>query len=229
MACSATKTCCSPRTATAVVFTIAALGVAALDLWSKKAIFDFLEVESAPTRPSAPDSPPYVKSQRTVSPGDIGERQHPRLEFGHVLVKDLFWLQANYNYGAFSGWFSEHTGALTLLSALAVLALVAITVFHLRSRSHPDLAFVIALGLLLGGTLGNLYDRALLHAVRDWILWFVVIDGEAYRWPNFNVADSAICTGVGLLILLEVLRWRREARAAKAGGAAAAEVTPKAS
>ncbi|MBI4606632.1 MAG: signal peptidase II, partial [Planctomycetes bacterium] len=57
----------------------------------------------------------------------------------------------------------------------------------------------------------------LLAAVRDWIKWFYVsADGREHVWPNFNIADSAICTGVGILILLEVLRAARERREAKA-------------
>ena len=62
--------------------------------------------------------------------------------------------------------------------------------------------------------MGNLHDRAFLKGVRDWIKWYFVSGGREHVWPNFNIADSAICTGVGLLILLELrnhFRARKEA------------------
>jgi signal peptidase II len=172
-----------------IVFAVLAVGIAALDLWTKSAIFRLLEVESV-------GSPPHVTHQveRSVVPG-------------------WFDLQAHYNDGAFRGWFSSHTGWLTTLSAVALVVLLGLFAVQFRGGGRPGVAFSTALALLWAGTLGNLYDRAMLGAVRDWIKWFVVIGGEEHIWPNFNIADSAICTGVGLWILLEVLASLRERRA----------------
>ena len=89
----------------------------------------------------------------------------------------------------------------------------------MKKTPAPERAFALALGLLLGGTIGNLYDRAVLAGVRDWIKWFVVIDGQEHVWPNFNIADAGICVGVALLILREIgigLRERRARRTAEA-------------
>ena len=78
------------------------------------------------------------------------------------------------------------------------------------------------LGLIWGGTCGNLYDRAVHGYVRDFVKWFLEWGGRQHVWPNFNVADSAICVGVGLLVLLFLLEPKPkagggEARAASTG------------
>ena len=69
---------------------------------------------------------------------------------------------------------------------------------------------VLALGLLGGGALGNFYDRYFIGCVRDFLK---VFRGE-WVWPNFNLADSAICIGVGMIFLREIFGWgaaKREA------------------
>jgi len=161
-------------------FALPAVIVIALDLWTKDAIFKFLRVESV-------GDPPRVARQA---------------EF--IIIPGFFDLQANYNYGAFSGLFREHTGILSAVSALAIAVIAGIFIAQFRRGRTPGLVFSLSLGLLLGGTTGNLYDRAVLGAVRDWVKWFFVVDGREYVWPNFNVADSAICVGVGLLIFSEI-------------------------
>ena len=58
---------------------------------------------------------------------------------------------------------------------------------------------------ILGGALGNLYDRIVHGHVVDFIRWHV---GDAY-WPTFNVADVGICTGVGLLVIAWIWDWHK--------------------
>jgi signal peptidase II len=177
--------------------------VAGLDLWTKKAVFEALEVESREVWiPAIQDHRPQVVSQRVIE-----------------VIPGFFELEANYNYGAFSGWFSRHTGWLTVLSCVALVVIPLFLWNALRRAERPGLWFAAALGLIWGGTLGNLYDRATLSAVRDWIKWFYVsgLPGQPreHVWPNFNIADSGICAGVALIVLLEVaaaLRERRRAR-----------------
>ncbi len=77
-------------------------------------------------------------------------------------------------------------------------------------RHSPSLP--VALGLLAGGALGNLYDRFYFGGVRDFIKCY---HGD-WVWPNFNLADSAICTAVGLLLLREFLFSRKQREAAAA-------------
>lgn len=180
-----------------LLFLSLTLGMAAVDLWTKKVVFELLEVETI----TANDGP-VILSQKV-----------------YELIPGFFELEATYNRGAFHGWFSEHTGVLTLLSALAIVVIGGILFYSIRQKTAPSLWFVAALGLISSGTLGNLYDRWTVGAVRDWIKWFVVWDGEEKVWPNFNIADSCICIGVGLLILLEVRNALRERRKKKAAAA----------
>ena len=65
----------------------------------------------------------------------------------------------------------------------------------LRRKDNPP-SLSAALALVLGGALGNLYDRATLGHVVD----FVQLHAAGYYWPAFNVADSAITVGVALLV-----------------------------
>lgn len=163
------------------LFLLIAASVAGLDLWSKAAVFDLLEVRSAGI------------------PARIVSRPHEI-----PVIPGFFDLQANYNYGAFNGWFSEHTGLLALLSCAALLVIASVLWYSLGRAPAPTSSFVVALSLLAGGTAGNFYDRFYLEAVRDWIKWYIVIDGKEHVWPNFNIADSGICVGVALVVLPEL-------------------------
>jgi signal peptidase II len=190
-----TTTASSKSIYVALFFGVAAI-VAGLDLWSKDTVFEFLKVVEA-------GNPPRVVSQ---------ER--------YEVIADFFELEANYNRGAFAGMFGGHTGMLALLSAVAVVIIFTMFIVFWRKPEGPGFLFTLALSFLWGGTIGNLYDRYYLGAVRDWIKWFFVTGEGATRtehvWPNFNVADSGICVGVSLLIILEVRRAIQEKRAGKA-------------
>ena len=59
----------------------------------------------------------------------------------------------------------------------------------------------ISLGMVLAGTLGNLFDRLVYGAVRDFIKFYVVVDGQPKVWPLLNLADAYICVGVFLLVI----------------------------
>ena len=81
----------------------------------------------------------------------------------------------------------------------SLVALVAsvVMVYLIRKHSAQTL-FCFALALVLGGALGNLYDRLTLGYVVDFLLFHY--HGYQYYWPAFNVADSAITLGVVLLL-----------------------------
>ena len=66
----------------------------------------------------------------------------------------------------------------------------------------------LAYASILGGAIGNLYDRLLHGKVVDFISWHI---GNAY-WPTFNVADVGICVGVGLLVIAWLVEWRAGSR-----------------
>jgi signal peptidase II len=181
------------------------LAVTALDLYTKEIAFDALKVDMESIR--------FAKDPRSGDPVVFMGFHTPSGRRANITVIDGFFeLEASLNRGAFSGWFSQFTGALAWLS---LVALVAIAIFFwtlVRRSSRMEWLSTIALGLLWGGTAGNLYDRYFLGAVRDFIKWYVVVGGEERVWPNFNIADSSICVGVALLML----QWLRDgARSAK--------------
>jgi len=84
----------------------------------------------------------------------------------------------------------------TLLGILTVAAIIAVIVYSLRTPVNQRL-LQVGLSLILAGALGNLYDRVNYGYVIDFIEVYV----RDYRWPSFNVADSAITMGVALLAL----------------------------
>ncbi len=93
-----------------------------------------------------------------------------------------------------------------LLSVFTGFAAVVVIAYSFRSSVRNRL-LQIALGLILGGALGNLYDRLAYGYVVDFLEFYI---GD-YHWPSFNVADSAITTGV-VLLALEIMRNDAPAR-----------------
>ena len=86
-----------------------------------------------------------------------------------------------------------------LFSAISFVAIAGIVYWLFFAGGARDLHLTFALGCIFGGILGNLYDRLGLWGqigVRDWILFRY---GD-YTWPNFNVADSLLVCGAGLLV-----------------------------
>ena len=86
---------------------------------------------------------------------------------------------------------------------LSLVALIASVIIIFLIKKHKE-EFLTALGLslILGGALGNLYDRVLLGYVIDF-LYFHIHD---YYWPAFNFADAAICLGAGILIYTQFVK-----------------------
>lgn len=135
-------------------------------------------------------------TKRIVSEGMV---QHESIE---VIPNLLNFTYIN-NRGAVFGLGSNVSSPYLswLLSLLSILSLVVILVYFLRvSAANPKL--YAGLALVLGGALGNLFDRLKNGFVVDFIdlHWF------NYHWPYFNVADSSICIGVGLLLLFMSVR-----------------------
>ena len=113
-----------------------------------------------------------------------------------MIAGDLVRLVFSQNSGALFGLFRDQAIVFGLVS-LGVVGLIVL--YHGRSaRSHY---LSIALGLLLGGALGNMADRLRLGYVVDWIDIGI---GEL-RWPTFNVADAAISTAIVMLVLAAIV------------------------
>ena len=109
------------------------------------------------------------------------------------VVPGFFHLTYVRNTGAAWGMFSGQNVA---LSALALVMLAVLVVFR-RKILPPGRVHRVALGLLCGGIAGNLFDRLRLDYVVDFLDFFV----RNSHFPAFNVADSAICLGVGIYVL----------------------------
>lgn len=102
------------------------------------------------------------------------------------------------NHGALFGFLSHHVGlANALFAAISLVAALAITYWAARPSARQDRGLTTALGLILGGTLGNLYDRLVFQGVRD----FLHVYYQSFDWPVFNVADCCLVCGAALLLL----------------------------
>jgi lipoprotein signal peptidase len=100
------------------------------------------------------------------------------------------------NHGALFGLGGEHKGgANQIFAVISLLAAIGIIVWSTRRATAADGWLCAALGLILGGTVGNLYDRIVFNGVRDF-LYFYKID-----WPVFNIADCCLVVGAGMLLL----------------------------
>ena len=84
-----------------------------------------------------------------------------------------------------------------ILAALAIAAIAAVIFFYHKSPSGNRLLH-IALALATGGILGNLGDRIFRGYVVDFVSWHIQ---DHFYWPNFNIADAAICVGMALMII----------------------------
>jgi signal peptidase II len=127
--------------------------------------------------------------------------------YSHIqIIPGFFRLTHTENTGAAFSLFADSpapwkTG---LLIAFSVVALLVVTVL-LWKNNHAHVATGIGLSLIMGGALGNLWDRIARGRVVDFLLFYV----KRYQWPVFNLADSAIVVGAGLLVL-EILFHRAD-------------------
>ena len=152
-----------PETKTHLIFWSLMAGGLVLDLWTKKAVFDWLKpMESYP------------------------------------IVSGFLRLTIVENNGAA---FNLFAGKPYFLAAVSFIAMAGIFAVFLLSGGMNKLVH-IALGLFAAGVCGNLYDRLFKDGlVRD----FIDVYWREYHWPTFNVADSLLCIGVGLLIISSFL------------------------
>jgi signal peptidase II len=148
-----------------LLFWPVAAGVLALDLWTKKAVFDWLSSKEFPVYQVIPNFLNLVLAE------------NPGAAFSIAPGKRAF-----------------------LISVAAVAAIVIVAIF-LSGRAHGKL-MKLSLALFVGGILGNLHDRLFNNGlVRDFIDAYY----RDWHWPAFNVADSALCIAVALILLSNFL------------------------
>jgi signal peptidase II len=120
------------------------------------------------------------------------------VHLGTVRVTPFFDLVLAWNIGISFGWLQNDGQAAQLaLMAVKAVAVVALTIWMVRS--HTVLA-TVALGMIIGGAIGNAIDRLAYGAVVDFALFHVEIAGKVYNWYVFNLADVAIVAGVAALL-----------------------------
>jgi signal peptidase II len=117
---------------------------------------------------------------------------------GAVKVTPFFDLVLAWNVGISFGWF-QNDGQLAQIALMVVkaVAVVILAIWMARSRT---LIATVALGLIIGGAIGNAIDRFAYGAVVDFALFHVQIGGKPFNWYVFNLADVAIVAGVAALL-----------------------------
>lgn len=144
-------------------------------------------------------------------PREYRWKENPELYGIYWVWEDIFGFQTSLNEGALFGMGQGKVFWLSILSGIALLAILG-WFFHSARKS---VFLSVTLGMIVAGIMGNLYDRLGLHAlqwnyadeyhafgepvfaVRDWILVMI----GSYHWPNFNIADSLLVCGTILLVL----------------------------
>lgn len=139
-------------------------------------------------------------------------RGYPRADNIYWLLQPYVGIETSLNPGAL---FGMGAGQSHWFAALSVIAAVGIIAWLTYGRAAIDFWLTIALGLVMGGIIGNLYDRLGLwhftnvpgdwrNNVRDWILFQYPAPWANWQlvpWPNFNIADSCLVVGAAILVL----------------------------
>ncbi len=117
---------------------------------------------------------------------------------GVTRVTSFFDLVLAWNTGISYGWFSDSgpTGQF-LLIAFKIVAVIVLGFWMVKAHNRLS---TLALGLIIGGAIGNAIDRFAYGAVVDFVLLHVEIGGKTWNWYVFNVADAAIVAGVAVLL-----------------------------
>jgi lipoprotein signal peptidase len=177
----------SPRSYRWLLWTLALLGVG-LDQLGKYVVFDVM-YEEATVR-----SPLGRKAELTVIPGAL--KFH--VEYAPE-QDDAGYYLPHVNRGAFLGFGNsdgEGPNYNLAFAVVSVLAAAAIVWWSTRPAISRDALLCTALGLILGGTLGNLYDRIVFQGVRDYLYWFFIQESAV-----FNIADFMLICGAVLLLV----------------------------
>jgi lipoprotein signal peptidase len=207
-----------------------ALFGAALDQVTKYGVFKWLHDNPGENGFVSPEG--IVKQgERVVVPGafKLLAQFTDYQEQGTGLLAALRTLSHNaspkVNQGALFGLGGEYAHlANAVFAVVSVVAAIAIIYWSTRRTTARDWSLCAALGLILAGTLGNLYDRLVFNGVRDFLYFHLI------EWPVFNVADCCLVCGAFLLLAQAFLgrSSRQPADTASAQSQAPAEVPHRA-
>lgn len=124
------------------------------------------------------------------------------------IIPGFFDIVRTENRGVAFSLFNDSTSEwrTVVLVLFSIAAVILVGGFILRRAEQLDRLSLGGFSLILGGAIGNVFDRIIWGRVTDFLDFYI----GGYHWPAFNVADSAIVIGSGLL-LVEVLRPKRQA------------------
>ena len=117
---------------------------------------------------------------------------------GAVKLTPFFDLVLAWNVGISFGWFQNESPVAQI--SLMVVKAVAVIVLGVWMAWSRTLIATVALGLIIGGAVGNAIDRLAYGAVVDFALFHVQFGEKTYNWYVFNLADAAIVAGVAALL-----------------------------
>jgi signal peptidase II len=118
------------------------------------------------------------------------------IAYGETIYVAPFWNWVlTFNRGAAFSFLADEGGWQRWFFTVLALGISGWIVFMLRSHAGQRL-LSLSLALIMGGALGNVIDRIRFGAVVDFVQWHAA----GFYWPAFNVADSAICVGAGLMV-----------------------------
>jgi len=119
-----------------------------------------------------------------------------------VVIEGFFNIVRAYNHGVAFSMFADLPDAwrLYLLLGVTIAIAVAVIFWWFQESKRPGITSWL-LVLILAGAAGNIWDRAQLGYVVDFIDWYIRTDSTEYHWPAFNVADACIFIAVTLLLI----------------------------
>jgi len=121
-----------------------------------------------------------------------------------IKVFPFFNIIYTYNRGAAFSFLNEAGGWQAWLFVIIAIGVSIFIIFWLFRLTKKQTLGKLSLALILGGTIGNLYDRIMYKHVIDFLDFYI----SSWHYPVFNVADSAIC--IGAIILIIELIWKRK-------------------
>jgi len=128
---------------------------------------------------------------------------HRRVE----VIPGFFNLTHVRNTGGAFGIFGGRRGGMVFFVSVSILA-VGTLLFLLRKIGENEKNLALSFSLVLAGAIGNLIDRLLYGEVIDFLEFY----HSSFYWPAFNIADSAICIGIGLMAIEMLIRDRKKAK-----------------
>lgn len=128
-----------------------------------------------------------------------------KMNFGDsiTIIENVLYITSHRNAGAAWGILQ---GQMWLFYVITLIVIGAI-IYYLQKAARGKWLLGVSLGLMLGGAIGNFLDRLIRKQVVDFIHTYIF----GYNFPVFNIADSALCIGV-ILLMISMLRDERETK-----------------